>query len=82
SRPRKDRGAYKGGRSCRRGDNIGLAADGAGRGWVPSKWTNLMEMVTVPHGVGSAGLGHVQKLTNLMAKVTVPHGVGQRGWVT
>ncbi|GAA1669192.1 hypothetical protein GCM10009765_18330 [Fodinicola feengrottensis] len=27
-------------RPCRRGDNVGLAADGAGRGWVPSKCAN------------------------------------------
>ncbi len=33
-RPRKDRGGRTERRSCRRGDNIGLAADGAGRGWV------------------------------------------------
>ncbi|GAA1720837.1 hypothetical protein GCM10009765_81350 [Fodinicola feengrottensis] len=51
--------AYKGGRSCRRGDNIGLAADGAGRGWVPSKLTNLGVKVKGPHGVGTAGLGPV-----------------------
>ncbi|GAA1668203.1 hypothetical protein GCM10009765_16870 [Fodinicola feengrottensis] len=38
-------------RPCRRGDNIGLAADGAERGWDSSELANFGLGVAVPNGL-------------------------------
>ncbi|GAA1681743.1 hypothetical protein GCM10009765_33610 [Fodinicola feengrottensis] len=62
-------------RPCRRGDNIGLAADGAERGWEPSKLADYGLKVPSRTEWGDGGLGNVE-VGRLWAESAVPHEVG------